>query len=113
MTNKKKEEINQYLTEEAGRCWHVTKDMAVFGDVDIGCGKCGEMFSYKNTDFFTPLGYDKLRDYYDEWDVIRQSMFYVYLKMKLPQCSGFLIGKKAFHKDHFAELIYGFLKDGI
>jgi hypothetical protein len=84
-----KEEINKYLTEAMGECWHECGE--VLGDslhipMTIKCIKCGTLMILENSceqvlnnDFFTWEGFGKLKEfmvsYHPLWMVEQMTLF--------------------------------------
>ena len=106
------EEINKYLTEQLGECWHewyVTEDASPFRK--YACDKCDiERINPKdNPNFFTWQGMGKLREFYDTWDEEKKLSFRLYAFFEKPD--GVMSYDYVWHKDNTANLMYGFLKE--
>ena len=111
-----KDRINAYLAKRMGRCWHE------FVPQDDSRNHCEEIFKNKYgiwDNFFTPLGYDKLRDWYDGWDndkqnrfmdyILKPAMKLVYNHDRINTICGF-VATDAFHRNNLAPLMYEFIR---
>lgn len=93
-----KEEINKYLTEAMGECWHTS-----FNNTEslCSCGKPAYCCYYtKNNDFFTWEGFGKLKEWVEvqEWWKEWYSNHYM--------SAWYFV-----NPERFATAIYGFLKE--
>lgn len=103
------QEINKYLTEAMGECWHE------WGEVGCKCLKCKSIQYVNTNDFYTNEGYGKLRDWYDGWDENKRERFLDYLIDIIDdELSDYCIIRylQVFHRDRFATLICEFLEEG-
>lgn len=113
------EEINKYLTEAMGECWH-EGDSYYSANGTVHCLHCQRVVQRKfqscsivNSNFFSNEGYGKLRDWYDGWSEERKDKFNIYVLRNRPEG---VLGQwdtaiYAFHRDRLARLIYEFLVD--
>jgi hypothetical protein len=103
------EEINKYLTEAMGGCWHRARNnnericrlcmTSVYGGIES-----------INPDFSTATGYDKAREFYDGWDEEKSQRFmrHIYSTVHKNYPSEQIL--HAFHKDNLAKLMMKFLQ---
>ena len=113
-----KEEINRYLHEQMGLCWHETGVSLVLGFHK--CIKCGEFVNGRHPDYFSPLGYDALREWYETWPKEKQAKFMSYI-LKPVIVGGvsddvlsdmcMIRTLQVFHRDRFAPILSEFLKE--
>ena len=104
-----KEERNKFLTEAVGECWH---DQALKLANATKCSKCKKSWFLGdeniNNDFFTWPGFGKLREFYDAWTDEKRELFWRYTDYNIPEEAW--LCDHIWHKDHTANLMYGFLK---
>ena len=104
------------LTDFIGECLHewVGTDGDSTWHQCVNCGLEQRFYDCEGppeiNNFFSPIGYDKLRNAHDKWEPIEKAMFYMHLKLNIPQTGGFVIGEKVFQRDCFANWIYDFIR---
>ena len=123
------EEINKYLTEAMGECWHewdkYTPIWSMKKNIPEGkaftCSECDlhvrdlKDGGGKRNDYFTWQGYGKAREFYDGFDRCEQLDFQDWLvkRCEAGLVDGSLLYREillhAFHKDNLARLMYEFL----
>jgi hypothetical protein len=121
------EEINKYLTEAMGECWHEAGSKRRIWDArvqrDCSCGESSRWehittdvskYRFLQNDFSTWTGYGKLRGFYDGWGQSRRLDFWTFIMshdLDKVYRDDWDIAIYVFHKDRLAPLMYEFLKE--
>jgi hypothetical protein len=116
----RQDQINKFLTEQMGECWH---DRMVPSDGGVRCYKCKAWFTSRyidrfnsgeyNTNFFTWVGFGKLWEWAQaqEWWTNFGDWFYSIDSWHKAQDFKLCHAEYLIHPDSFANAVYEFLKE--